>query len=35
MERGFRDVYALRGGFKAWKRAGLPFESIVELQKSR
>ena len=27
-------VYALRGGFKAWKRADLPFEPIVESQKS-
>ncbi|TAM78949.1 MAG: hypothetical protein EPN47_19760 [Acidobacteria bacterium] len=27
-ERGFEDVYALRGGFKAWQRAGLPVEAV-------
>lgn len=25
-DRGFREVYPLRGGFKAWKRAGLDIE---------
>jgi rhodanese-related sulfurtransferase len=27
-ERGFGDVFALRGGFKAWRQAGLPVEEI-------
>jgi rhodanese-related sulfurtransferase len=26
-ERGYRDVYALKGGFDAWKQAGLPLEA--------
>lgn len=27
-ERGFSDVYPLRGGFKAWQKAGLPVEPV-------
>lgn len=30
MDRGFREVYPLRGGFKAWQRAGLPVEPVNE-----
>jgi rhodanese-related sulfurtransferase len=26
-EKGFRDVYALKGGFDAWRQAGLPLEA--------
>lgn len=26
-ERGFRDVYALKGGFDAWRRRSLPLEA--------
>ncbi|MBI2935032.1 MAG: rhodanese-like domain-containing protein [Chloroflexi bacterium] len=25
-DRGFKDVYALKGGFDAWKEAGYPTE---------
>jgi rhodanese-related sulfurtransferase len=25
-KKGFKDVRALRGGFDAWKEAGLPLE---------
>jgi rhodanese-related sulfurtransferase len=28
MDRGFREVYPLRGGFKAWQRTGLPVEPV-------
>lgn len=27
-ERGFKEVYPLRGGFKTWQRAGLPVEAV-------
>ncbi|MGH7905626.1 MAG: rhodanese-like domain-containing protein [Candidatus Binataceae bacterium] len=27
---GFAEVYPLRGGFKAWKQAGLPVEPVHE-----
>jgi len=27
-ERGFGEVFTLRGGFKAWQQAGLPVEEI-------
>ncbi len=26
-DRGFRDVYALKGGFDAYRQAGLPLEA--------
>jgi len=26
-ERGYEDVWALEGGFDAWRNAGLPVES--------
>jgi rhodanese-related sulfurtransferase len=26
-ERGYKDVWALQGGFDAWQDAGLPVES--------
>jgi rhodanese-related sulfurtransferase len=26
MEHGFKDVYALKGGFDAWREAGYPLE---------
>jgi 3-mercaptopyruvate sulfurtransferase SseA len=29
-ERGFVDVYPLRGGFKAWQKAGLPVEPVQD-----
>lgn len=29
-ERGFEEVYPLKGGFKAWQRAGLPVEPIAK-----
>jgi len=25
-QRGYKDVYALEGGFDAWQQAGLPVE---------
>jgi rhodanese-related sulfurtransferase len=28
-ERGFHDVYPLRGGFKAWMKACLPVEPVT------
>lgn len=28
-EWGFDNVFALRGGFKAWQQAGLPVERIT------
>lgn len=27
-EHGFPHVYPLRGGFKAWQKAGLPVEPV-------
>jgi len=27
MELGFEDVFALKGGWKAWKNAGYPTEA--------
>jgi len=27
-EQGFDNVFALRGGFKAWQQAGLPVEEV-------
>jgi len=27
-ERGFAEVYPLRGGFKSWQKAGLPVEDV-------
>jgi rhodanese-related sulfurtransferase len=26
-DRGFRDVYALKGGFDGWRKATLPLEA--------
>ncbi len=31
-ERGFQEVYPLRGGFKAWQNAGLPVEAMSKLK---
>jgi rhodanese-related sulfurtransferase len=35
MDRGFREVHALRGGFKAWRRAGFPVEPAGDPNISR
>jgi rhodanese-related sulfurtransferase len=29
-ERGYRDVFALQGGFDAWRKAGMPVEPKLE-----
>jgi rhodanese-related sulfurtransferase len=29
-ERGYKDVYALQGGFDAWRKAGMPMEPKPE-----
>jgi len=29
-QRGYKNVYALQGGFHAWQNAGLPVESKRE-----
>lgn len=28
MDRGFKNVYPLRGGFKAWQRSGFPVKPV-------
>ena len=33
-QAGFRNVFALEGGFDAWKKAGLPVEQKIEAQPS-
>ena len=34
-ERGFADVHALHGGFKAWESAGQPVEPKAGAAKSK
>jgi rhodanese-related sulfurtransferase len=29
-ERGFKNAWALQGGFDAWRNQGLPVESKIE-----